>query len=56
MILTDPKTWWLFKKEDIMQDVYWQQGKIPPQDKEVYEQEWKKIKKQLGEKYGYGKN
>ena len=56
MNLTDPKTWWMFKKEDIMRDVYWQSGKIPPTDKLEYEQEWQIIKKQLGDKYGYGKD
>ena len=44
--------WWDYPKEDIMTCIYWSQNQLPPSDKEIYMQEWNKLKALLTEKYG----
>jgi|LWDU01.1.fsa_nt_gi hypothetical protein len=48
---TKPDRWWEYDPRDVMRDVYWQRGEIPPTDPEAWERQWKHIKRQLEDRY-----
>lgn len=52
--IVDLKEWRKYTKEEIMTWVYWTKGQLPPHDPAVYEEQWKKLKKQLEEKLPEG--
>ena len=47
----DLSRWWEYQPEDIMTVAYWSKGQLPPSDRNVWEQEWANIVKQLHVKY-----
>ena len=47
----DLSRWWEYQPEDIMTVAYWSKGQLPPSDRNVWEQEWSNIVKQLHVKY-----
>lgn len=49
--LVDIKKWWLENKADIMAEIYWYKGQVPPQDPKDREEAWQTILAWLKNKF-----
>ena len=43
--------WWNHSQEEIMSQVYWLRGQLPPSEKNDYDESWNIVKEGLEKKY-----